>query len=97
MGLDRIHLPTLYARAREGFAQSAGQSPALSVEELGMSWGSIGTQENSVSVRFSGLDSKSYVVETKLDLISTESEVIGWYSLLEDENENVVDDYLVFT
>lgn len=96
MKLDKIHLPTLYAKAREGFAQSVLNAPTLSIDDLGIPWDSITTQENNVSVKFSGRDSTSYVIETKLDLILSNGDVIGWYSLLEDENEVLFDDYLVF-
>ncbi|MFT3743425.1 MAG: hypothetical protein QM785_03925 [Pyrinomonadaceae bacterium] len=96
MKLDKIHLPTLYAKARDGFARSVAYAPTLSVDELGVPWDAISTEENNVAVRFSGRDSRSYVIETKLDLILNNGEVIGWYSLLEDENEEVFDDFLVF-
>ena len=85
-----------YAKARDGFARSAANNPTLSLDELGVSWDSISTQENNVSVRSSGRDDKSYVTETKLDLVLNDGKIIGWYSLFENENEEVIDDYLVF-
>lgn len=96
MKLDKIHLPTLYAKAREGFAQCVSNEPTLSFDDLGIPWDSISTQENNVSVKFSGRDNKSYVIETRLDLVLKNGDVIGWYSLLEDENEVLLDDFLVF-
>ena len=85
-----------YAKARDGFARSAANNPTLSLDELGVSWDSISTQENNVSVRSSGPHDKSYVTETKLDLVLNDGKIIGWYSLFENENEEVIDDYLVF-
>lgn len=96
MKLDKIHLPTLYAKAQEGFAESVSNNPTLSIDELGIPWDLIATKENNVSVKFFGRDSKSYVIETRLDLILSNGDVIGWYSLHEDENEVILDDYLVF-
>jgi len=68
MKLDKIDFPFLYAKAREGFAESVANEPTLSVDELGVPWDSISTRENSVAVRFFGRDYKSYVISTKLDL-----------------------------
>ncbi len=96
MKLDKVHLPTLYAKARVGFIGSTENDPSLSMNELGVPWDSIAASEKCVCVRFFGTDSKSYVIETTLDLLSATGERIGWYSLHEDENENVVDDFLVF-
>ena len=96
MKLDKIYLPILYAKAKWGFLETAANDPTLSMEELGVPWESIKTRERCVCVRFSGNDSKSYVIETTLDLLSASGEPIGCYSLHEDGYENVVDDFLVF-
>ena len=49
-----------------------------------------------IKIQFFGTDTDHYITETRLKLLSQSDEEIGWYSILEDENGNCMDDYLVF-
>ena len=97
MHLDKIHLDTRYAKAKVAFWEcAAGQADQI-LEEAGVPFESISATSESVSIKFSGRDKHSYLIEARLNLFRQSGESVGWYCLHLDENENVLDDYLVLS
>lgn len=96
MELDKIQLDALYAKAEAGFIECAANQADEIVAETGVPFDSIVAVWESVRITISGVNKDSYTVETKLTLRSDIGQVLGWYCLHEDENENFIDDFLVF-
>ena len=96
MRLNKLNLDVLYGKAKNAFWECASNQEAEIFEETGVSFNSIRLKRNSVCVKFSGVDTDSYIIETKLELFRENGEYMGWYCLHEDHHENVVDDFLVF-
>lgn len=66
-------------------------------DELRFSIDKIVVDNDSVIFRFTGNDSGHFIVETRLRLLSPDKIECGYYTYQEDENEEVIDDFLVFT
>ena len=96
MKLDKLDLTALYAKARDSYWQCSAGERDLFMEEIGEPPESIKPENDFVSIKFSGTDRNSYIIETRLNLRSSNGEVIGFYCIHEDENENVEDDFFVF-
>jgi hypothetical protein len=95
--LDQINLDFQYSKAKTAFEECiTNPDNAYLNEEIDISVSEIITKNESVKIQFSGSDKNHYIVETLLLLFTPSGEKIGYYCYHEDENEEVVDDYLVF-
>jgi hypothetical protein len=97
LSIDQINLDVQYSKAKAGF-EGCITNPENEYlnEEIGIPVSEIVTKKESVRITFSGSEKSHYIVETLLLLFASSDEKIGYYCLHEDENEEVVDDYLVF-
>ena len=95
--LDQINLDVQFSKAKAAFEECINnpEDEYLS-EEIDIPVSEIITKNESVKIQFSENDKNHYVVETLLLLFTPSDEKIGYYCLHEDEDEEVVDDYLVF-
>lgn len=96
MRIEEIDLDVQYKKARAALAESIENEEGLFFEELGVPAISVKAENEWVRVQFHESTKDRFVIETNLTLYSSESNKLGYYSLHEDENENVVDDFLVF-
>jgi hypothetical protein len=95
--LDRLSLDVQYSKAKAAFEECiTNPDNEYLNEQIGISVSEILTKDESVKVQFSGKDKKHYLVETLLLLFTPSNEKIGYYCYHEDENGEIVDDYLVF-
>ena len=95
--LDQMNLDVQYSKAKTTFEECiADPDSDFLNEEIDIPISEIITKNESVKIQFFGSDKKHYIVETLLLLFTPNDEKIGYYCLHEDENEEVVDTYLVF-
>lgn len=95
--LDQINLDVQYSKAKTAFEEFiTNPDNAYLNEEIDIPVSEIITKNESVKIQFSGSDKNHYIVETRLLLFTSNDEKIGYYCYHENENEEVVDDYLVF-
>lgn len=96
---DEIDFNLMYSKAREYFINCmTNEENSFLFEEINyISLESILIQEVFVRVTFLNKDTNQYTIETKINLISPENKELGWYSYLENENGETIDDFLVFT
>jgi hypothetical protein len=96
MRLDEIEFEELYSKARNAFYECASDQVREIQLETGVSFESIKTVSESVRVTYWGNNKNIFTIETKLNLFSSDGRPLGWYCLHEDENGDIVDDFLVF-
>lgn len=95
--LDQINLDVQYSKAKAAFEELfTNPDNEYLNEEIDIPVSEIVTKNESVTIQFSGNDKNHYIVETLLLLFTLSDEKIGYYCYHEDENEEVVDDYLLF-
>jgi hypothetical protein len=94
--LDQINLDVQYSKAKVGFEAFITNEGNELNEQIDISVSEIITKNESVRIQFSGSDKNHYLIETLLLLFTPSNEKIGYYCYHEDENEEAVDDYLVF-
>ena len=95
--LNEIDLDTQYSKAKAAFEECiANEDNKFLNEEIEMSVSKLITKNESVKITFFGSDNNQYLVETLLLLFKPNDEKIGYYCYLENESEEVVDDFLVF-
>lgn len=94
--VEKIDFETMYLKARDGFENCIVKNEEEVDEEIGLRLKDIHTKENWIRIQFFGSDQSHYIVETNILLFHPSGEKLGYYCLHEDENGDVVDDYLVF-
>ena len=95
--LDQINLDVQYSKAKAAFEYCVtDKDNEFLNEEINISISEIITKNESVKIQFSGSDKSHYIVETLLLLFTPNDKKFGYYCYHENENEEVVDDYLVF-
>lgn len=95
--LDQINLDVQYSKAKAAFEQCiTNPDNEYLNEEIDIPISEIITKNESVKIQFSGSNKNHYIVETLLLLLTPNDEKIGYYCYHENENEEAVDDYLVF-
>lgn len=94
---EEIDLNLRYSKARIFFREMmANEENTYLIEEIGVPLDSIIIQDDFVRITFSSRDIQKYVIETKIKLFSSNNKELGWYSYLEDETTDIIDDTLVF-
>jgi hypothetical protein len=95
--LDQINLDVQYLKAKAGFEKCVmNPNNEFLNKEINISVSKLITKNESVKIQFSGNDKNHYIVKTLLLLFTPSDEKIGYYCYHEDQNEEVIDDYLVF-
>lgn len=94
---EELDLDLRYSKARIFFRECMiNEENSYLIEEIGVPLDSVIIQDEFVSVTFSSRDLQKYIIETKIKLFSSNNKELGWYSYLEDETADIIDDYLVF-
>ncbi len=92
-----IDLVPYFERAQNALkACLANEQNQHVVDELGCQIEKLSISNEFVSFRFDGIDSESCASETRLNLLSEDGRVVGYYCYHVDGNGVAVDDFLVF-
>ncbi len=95
--LDQIDLDALYLLAKTGFDECiSNEGNAYICEEIKLPVNQVATKNDWVRIQFDGIDAENYLIEVRLLLFSPSNKEIGYYCYHENQNGEVVDDYLVF-
>ena len=95
--LDQINLDFQYLKAKTSFQECiTNPDNEYLNEQIEIPVSSIITKNESVKMQFYGSDKNHFLVETLLLLFTPSDKKIGYYCYHENENEEAVDDYLVF-
>lgn len=98
MNIEGLNVNQFYAKANKLFKRCLLNEENIYLqEEIDVPLNLIITQNDCITIKFPFEDNEVYIIETKITLLSQKNEELGWYSYLEDENGNVIDDFLVFT
>src|SRR5688572_16338387 len=98
LSIDQINLDVQYSKAKASFERSIAD-PADNEDikdEIDIPISEIITKIGSVRITFYESEKSHYMIETFLLLFTPSGEKIGYYSLDENENEEVIDTFLVF-
>ena len=94
---NELNLESLYLKAKTTFKECMScEGNEYLNEEISIPYNEIVLKNDSVTIQFLETDLNHYIIETKLMIFSQNNQEIGWYSLQEDENGKIVDDYLLF-
>src|SRR5688572_23069643 len=95
--LDQMNFDVMYSKAKAAFEKCiTTDGNRFLNEEIDIPVSEIITKNELIRIKFFGNNKNHYIVEARLLLFSQSDEKIGYYCYHEDENEEVVDDYLVF-
>ena len=95
--LDQVNLDVMYSKAKNAFEKCVTTNSNKFLNgEIDTPVSEIITRNKWIKIQFFGSDKNHYIVEARLLLFSKGNEKIGYYCYDEDENGEVVDDYLVF-
>lgn len=90
-------LLTNYAKARMALQRCLMRDENQFLDaELTFPIDRIVVENDCVIMQFFGTDSDSFIIETRLKVVSPEGNQFGYYAYQEDENGNFLDDFLVF-
>jgi len=97
ISLENLDLEDSYNRAARAFAKCIVAEDADSLEcEIGIPLTELVTKNEWINLKFELSDKNHFLKETRLALMSPSNENLGYYCYHEDENEDYVDDFLVF-
>ena len=95
--LNQISLDDMYLRAKTSFQYCiARDDNAVLNNEIDKPLNEITAKNEWIKIQFFGSDKNHYIVEVRLLLFSQSDEKIGYYCFHENENEDTLDEYLVF-
>lgn len=95
--LDEMNLDVQYSKAKAAFEHCiTDKNNEFLNKEINISISEIITKNESVKIQFSGNDKNHYIIETLLLLFTPNDKKIGHFCYHENENEEIVDDYLIF-
>ncbi len=99
--LEKLDFEVLYSKAKIYFDEcinncSAENNNELIDEEIGISLKDIVAKENYVRIQFFERNKTHYILEANLSLHYPNGDEFGYYCYHQDENGEVVDDFLVF-
>ncbi len=90
-------LENYYLNAIKSYKRCIGKDENFFLsDEIGISVYDLELEKDSVKFKYSGINSDSYLIEVRLNLLSNELN-IGYYISVLDEGHEEVDNYLVFS
>lgn len=96
MRMEDLDLDVQYQKARISLSEDLEAEHDLFMDEVGIPAVSVKCVDEWVRVKFDGRSKATYVIETNLGLYSPDNTRFGYYCLHEDQDGNIVDDFLVF-
>ena len=95
--LNKEDLELMYSKAKTAFEKCVGDDEnKFLANEIDIPINSILTENEFVRIQYFKSETDSYIVETKIQLLSKANEIIGSYIYYENEDGIPVDDSLVF-